>query len=74
LKPLNFSDGDYNGVIFSASQQARLMAVFPTGVCDWSLPGVGQAHAELTTFKNGAGGEPLGEAPVSSKIPQGRGR
>ncbi|HZP85278.1 MAG TPA: DUF6351 family protein [Burkholderiales bacterium] len=74
LKPLNFSDADYNGVIFNASQQARLMAVFPTGVCDWSLPGVGQAHAELTTFKNGAGGEPLGEAPVSSKISQGRGR
>lgn len=74
LKPLNFSDPDYNGVIFSASQQARLMTVFPTGVCDWGLPGVGQTHAELTTFKNGPGGEPLGEAPVSTKIPQGRGR
>jgi hypothetical protein len=71
---LNFSDADSNGVIFSASQQARLMAVFPNGVCDWTLPGVGHRDAELTTFKHGPGGEPLGEAPVSTKIPQGRGR
>jgi hypothetical protein len=74
LKPLNFSDADYNGVIFDAGQQARLMAVFPNGVCDWTRPGVHQTNAELTTFKNGPGGEPLGEAPVSSKISHGRGR
>jgi hypothetical protein len=73
LKPLNFSDPQYNGAIFDAGQQARLMAVFPNGVCDWTLPGVGQADAQATTFKNGPGGEPLGEAPVSTKI-QGRGR
>jgi hypothetical protein len=74
LKPLNFSDPDYNGAILDAGQQARLMAVFPHGVCDWTVPGVAQTQAEPTTFKNGPGGEPLGEAPVSSKIPQGRGR
>jgi hypothetical protein len=74
LKPLDFSDPQYNGVIFDAGQQARLMAVFSNGVCDWSRPGVGQTNAESTTFKNGPGGEALGAAPVSSKIPQGRGR
>ena len=73
LKPLNFSDPDYNGAIFTANQQARLMAVFPNGVCDWTRAGVSQTDAELTTFKNGPGGEPLGEAPVSTKI-KGRGR
>jgi hypothetical protein len=68
LKPTNFSDLDYNGAIFDGGQQARLMAVFPDGVCDWTLPGVAQTHAQATTFRNGPGGEPLGDAPVSSKI------
>ena len=31
---------DYDGVAFTAEQQARLAAVFPTGVCNWSKPGV----------------------------------
>ena len=39
LKPLNPSD---YGVIFSGTQWARLNAIFPEGVCDWSKPGVGQ--------------------------------
>ncbi|MGR4871800.1 DUF6351 family protein [Variovorax sp. LARHSF232] len=39
LKPLNPSD---YGVIFSGAQWARLAAVFPEGVCDWTKPGVGQ--------------------------------
>lgn len=73
LKPLNFSDPAYNGVIFDASQQARLMAVFPGGVCDWTRRGVGQTSAQLTTFKDGPGGEPLGRAPVSRDIRHGRG-
>lgn len=33
--------GDY-APVFSAQQQQRLNAIFPTGVCDWSLPGVEQ--------------------------------
>lgn len=74
LKPLDFSDSDYSGTIFDAAQQARLMAVFPNGVCDWTLPGVGQSAAELTTFRSGPGGEPLPGAPVSSKVSHGRGR
>ncbi|HRO60727.1 MAG TPA: DUF6351 family protein [Burkholderiaceae bacterium] len=39
LKPL--SAGDYP-VSFDSAQWARLQAVFPTGVCDWSKPGVEQ--------------------------------
>jgi hypothetical protein len=73
FKPLDLSDPDYNGAVFDADQQARLMAVFPDGVCDWALPGVGQTNAELTTFKNGPGGEPLPAAPVSGNM-VGRGR
>jgi uncharacterized tannase-like protein DUF6351 len=37
LKPLSFAD---YGVAFTAAQQARLQATFPTGVCDWTKPGV----------------------------------
>jgi hypothetical protein len=37
LKPVNFAD---YAVSFTAAQQARLQATFPTGVCDWSKPGV----------------------------------
>lgn len=39
LKPLN--PADY-GVAFTAAQWARLGAIFPEGVCDWTKPGVGQ--------------------------------
>ncbi len=39
LKPLN--PADY-GVSFTAEQWARLGAIFPEGVCDWTKPGVGQ--------------------------------
>ena len=37
LKPLDF--GSYP-VSFTPAQQTRLSATFPTGVCDWSKPGV----------------------------------
>jgi hypothetical protein len=69
LKPLSFLDADYNGAFFDAGQRARLAAVFPNGVCDWTKPGIGQTDAVLTTFKNGPGGVPLGPAPVSTVIP-----
>jgi hypothetical protein len=39
LKPL--TPADYVAP-FSPAQWARLQAIFPTGVCDWSLPGVEQ--------------------------------
>ena len=69
LKPLNPLDADYNGAAFDAGQLARLTAVFPNGVCNWTVPGVGQADSELTTFKNGPGGMPMPPAPVSVAIP-----
>jgi hypothetical protein len=39
LKPVNMAD--YK-VTFTPAQQARLKAIFPTGVCDYSKKGVGQ--------------------------------
>ncbi len=70
LKPLDFDSPDYNGVVFTTGQQTRLQAVFPDGVCDWTLPGVGQQPSDGgTTFENGPGGEPLGEAPESDIVP-----
>jgi hypothetical protein len=71
VKPLNFSDPAYGGVVFTADQQARLAAAFPTGVCDWTKLGVGQVpEVPFTTFKDGPGGKPLGNAPVSMAINQ----
>lgn len=70
LKPLVFTDPAYGGAVFTQDQMARLQAVFPNGVCDWSKPGVGQAPVNpWTTFANGPGGVPLGAAPVSVAIP-----
>jgi hypothetical protein len=67
LKPIVFSD--YPGVTFTAAQQARLQLVFPTGVCDWSKPGVGQQDPiSPLTFTAGPGGQPLGAAPASKGL------
>ena len=67
LKPLDFFSADYNGGLFDGSQKARLQAVFPAGVCDWTKPGVEQVRADpWTTFADGPGGRPLGEPPVST--------
>nr|WP_257957018.1 DUF6351 family protein [Nocardioides sp. B-3] len=45
LKPLDRS-AYTNPVPFTDAQWARLRAVFPTGVCDWTKPGSGQGPAE----------------------------
>ncbi len=64
LKPLAF--GDYPGITFTATQQARLNATFASGVCDWSRPGVGQQDPTTPiTFAGGPGGVPLGPPPAS---------
>ena len=65
LKPVALTD--YTGITFTAGQQTRLNAVFPTGVCDWTKIGVSQQDpiAPLT-FKAGPGGAPLGTRPVST--------
>ena len=69
LKPLN--PADYAPVVFSPAQLARLQAAFPGGVCDWSLPGVGQqAAVSPLTFVDGPGGAPLPPAPVSQASPE----
>jgi Tannase-like family of unknown function (DUF6351) len=64
-KPL--SRADYGMVVFTDEQWARLQAAFPTGVCDYSRPGVSQRppKARWLTFADGPGGKPLGEAPQS---------
>jgi hypothetical protein len=69
LKPIGFASSDYSGITFTADQKTRLAAVFPNGVCNWSLPGVGQTFAEATTFAGGPGGMPLGLPPVSVPLP-----
>jgi len=66
LKSLDFGSADYSGIAFTVAQEARLAAVFPTGVCDWTEPGVGQTEAGgWWTYADGPGGQPLGPAPVS---------
>jgi hypothetical protein len=50
LKPID--PADYRGRL-SAGQLDRLRAIFPTGVCDWSRPGVGQRPPEGTWLSFG---------------------
>jgi uncharacterized tannase-like protein DUF6351 len=72
LKPLVQSD--YSPIVFTAEEWKALEAAFPTGVCDFSKPGVGQQKTiPWQTYQNdneaGAvlyGGKPLGEAPANS--------
>ncbi|MBC5783617.1 hypothetical protein H8N03_11730 [Ramlibacter sp. USB13] len=67
LKPLNRSE--YTGVAFTDAQWQRMQVVFQGGVCDWSKPGVGQQAAQSPlTFRNGPGGQPLGDAPTSTRF------
>jgi hypothetical protein len=69
LRPINRND--YAGVLppLTDAQWARLQAVFPEGVCDYSLPGVGQeASVPWITFKDGPGGQALGNPPASAAV------
>jgi hypothetical protein len=69
LKALDFNDPGYGAVIFTDNQKARLATVFPDGVCNWAVPGVGQVPVNpWNTFENGPGGQPLGPPPVSTPI------
>ena len=64
LRPV--SEPEYGGRLDGA-QLTRLKAVFSTGVCDWSKPGIGQQDAIAPlTFRNGPGGVAFGLAPVST--------
>jgi Tannase-like family of unknown function (DUF6351) len=72
LKPL--SKSEYPGVTFSEEQWEQLQQTFPTGVCDFSEPGVGQQPTiPWQTYQNDSkggevlyGGKPLGAAPADS--------
>ena len=51
------------------AQWEQLNAVFPTGVCDYSLPAVGsQPTIPWQTYADGPGGVPLGDPPVSQPM------
>jgi hypothetical protein len=66
LKPL--SHGDYKAT-FTEEQWAQLQQAFPTGVCDYSKPGVGdQPSIPWMSFQNGPGGQPLGAPPGSQPL------
>jgi hypothetical protein len=59
---------DYQAA-FSDAEWAALQKVFPTGVCDFSRPGVDQVAPEpWQTFAAGPGGRPLGPAPISQAV------
>ena len=67
LKPLDRAEYTAHGVTFTDADFASLQAAFPTGVCDWTKPGVGQQApaGDWFTFADTPGGRPLGAAPVS---------
>jgi hypothetical protein len=66
-KPLGRSD---YSVAFTDEQWARLQGAFPSGVCDYSKPPVGQQPSiPWITFADGPGGRPLGDPPTSDGPP-----
>jgi len=69
LKPLALED--YAGLALPMSDAlfARLQAVFPDGVCDFSKPSASdQPSIPWLTYRDGPGGQPLGEAPRSTPL------
>lgn len=67
LKAFDPASVDYSGAVFSPTQVARLKAVFPQGVCDWSKAGVGYSTQwEPTSLMGGPSGSSLPAAPVAA--------
>jgi hypothetical protein len=65
LRPLDRDE--YAMTSMSDAQFARLAAVFPAGVCDYTKRGVGeQPSVPWLSFADGPGGRPLGSAPSSA--------
>jgi len=65
LRPLD--PADYAPAVLTPEQLARLGAVFATGVCDFTRPGVGQQPAvSPLDFSAGPGGVPLPAAPTTT--------
>ena len=71
LVPLNRSSYD---VSFTAAEWALLQKAFPTGVCDYAKPGIGQQNTiPWMTYQTASGkviygGRPLGGAPASREF------
>jgi len=60
LKVMNRTD--YFPNLFTDAQWSQLQQAFPTGVCDYTKPGVNQqATVPWMTYRNGPGGQPLGK-------------
>lgn len=63
LKPLRRSDFK---ILFTGGEWVQLKQAFPTGVCDYSKPSVGQRPSiPWMSFMHGPGGRPLGRPPAS---------
>jgi hypothetical protein len=64
LRPLRRSS--YYPLQFTDAQWAELEKAFPKGVCDYSKPGVDRVPTvPWLTYRDGPGGRPLGEPPLS---------
>ncbi|HZQ37627.1 MAG TPA: DUF6351 family protein, partial [Dehalococcoidia bacterium] len=63
LRPIDFADPVYAAL--TSAQRARLQAVFPSGVCDYSRPGVGQQTSPGWVTFSGPTPQPLPPAPTS---------
>lgn len=71
LKPLNRND-DYGAVAFSDAEWEQMQQVFPEGVCDYTLPGVGKQRTIPWMGYGDArqviyGGSPLPARPAHSR-------
>jgi hypothetical protein len=72
LKPLTQSA--YYPTVFTTEEWAQLQQAFPTGVCDFTKPGVSQQNTvPWRTYQNDSGGgaviyggKALGKAPAGS--------
>jgi hypothetical protein len=71
LKPLNQSD-NYGPVPFTSAQWATMQQIFPSGVCDFTKPGVDKVNTiPWMTYQNAdgsviTGGKPLPPVPQNS--------
>jgi hypothetical protein len=65
-RPLN--RGDYDAT-FTDDQWATLQKAFPSGVCDWTRPGIDQVPSNpWTSFADGPGGRPMEPPPASRAV------
>ncbi|HTX30803.1 MAG TPA: DUF6351 family protein [Solirubrobacteraceae bacterium] len=78
LKPL--SPADYPGITFTPTEWTQLQQTFPSGVCDYSKPGVDQQPTiPWLTYQNAKGGviyggKPMGAPPASREFHVATGR